>query len=374
MANFQDIVVAHPADSPHWKDNENAVATEAFSDLRELEIRVQAVEKALVEMEQLVMQENVNTHSKLQAAMQQIEELKSESSLRRRNSAPKSEIFEGENGILTKDIMLDHVSESSSYRNGRREQAETNSLVFDLWDTTTVGKIKLDDTPNAENDIYFNERVISVKKKCQRPASDVIGEKDLGEGKLNVSKRSTESIQEGNKRKVLQRLDSDVQKLTNLQITVLDLKRELEITEKGKRGKAVAESETLKGQLNEAEAAIHKLFNLTSKLMKNMEDSFGSADVKSALEPEEEIGNVSWRRISEQARRISEKIGRLQLEVQKLQFVLLKLNDESKGNNRVPETKRRVLLRDYLYGGVRKNKQRKKAPFCACIQPPTQGD
>ncbi|KAF3665011.1 Protein NETWORKED 1C [Capsicum annuum] len=370
----KDIVVAHPADSPHWKDNENAVATEAFSDLRELEIRVQAVEKALVEMEQLVMQENVNTHSKLQAAMQQIEELKSESSLRRRNSAPKSEIFEGENGILTKDIMLDHVSESSSYRNGRREQAETNSLVFDLWDTTTVGKIKLDDTPNAENDIYFNERVISVKKKCQRPASDVIGEKDLGEGKLNVSKRSTESIQEGNKRKVLQRLDSDVQKLTNLQITVLDLKRELEITEKGKRGKAVAESETLKGQLNEAEAAIHKLFNLTSKLMKNMEDSFGSADVKSALEPEEEIGNVSWRRISEQARRISEKIGRLQLEVQKLQFVLLKLNDESKGNNRVPETKRRVLLRDYLYGGVRKNKQRKKAPFCACIQPPTQGD
>ncbi|PHT52820.1 Protein NETWORKED 1C [Capsicum baccatum] len=370
----KDIVVAHPADSPHWKDNENAVATEAFSDLRELEIRVQAVEKALVEMEQLVMQENVNMHSKLQAAMQQIEELKSESSLRRRNSAPKSEIFEGENGILTKDIMLDHVSESSSYRNGRREQAETNSLVFDLWDTTTVGKIKLDDTPNAENDIYFNERVISVKKKCQRPASDVIGEKDLGEGKLNVSKRSTESIQEGNKRKVLQRLDSDVQKLTNLQITVLDLKRELEITEKGKRGKAVAESETLKGQLNEAEAAIHKLFNLTSKLMKNMEDSFGSADVKSALEPEEEIGNVSWRRISEQARRISEKIGRLQLEVQKLQFVLLKLNDESKGNNRVPETKRRVLLRDYLYGGVRKNKHRKKAPFCACIQPPTQGD
>lgn len=90
----KDIVVAHPADSPHWKDNENAVATEAFSDLRELEIRVQAVEKALVEMEQLVMQENVNMHSKLQAAMQQIEELKSESSLRRRNSAPKSEIFE----------------------------------------------------------------------------------------------------------------------------------------------------------------------------------------------------------------------------------------------------------------------------------------
>ncbi|CAN4093379.1 unnamed protein product [Withania somnifera] len=371
----KDIVVAHPAESTYSKDNENAVATDAFSDLHGLEIRVRAVERALVEMEQLVVQENVNMHSKLQAAMQQIEELKLESSLLRRNSAPESEIFGAENGTQTKDIMLDHVSECSSYRNDRRGQAETNNLVFDLWDTTTptVGKAKLDDAPNAENDVDFNKRVISVKKKCQRPASDMVGEKDLGEDKLNISKRSTESIQEGNKRKVLQRLDSDVQKLTNLQITVLDLKRELEITEKGKRGKAVAESETLKGQLNEAEAAIHKLFDVTGKLMKNMEDSFGSTDMKSAMESEE-IGNVSRRRISEQARRISEKIGRLQLEVQKLQFVLLKLNDQSKGNNRAPETKRRVLLRDYLYGGVRKNKQRKKAPFCACIQPPTQSD
>ncbi|TMW95738.1 hypothetical protein EJD97_008419 [Solanum chilense] len=373
----KDIVVAHTDDSTRLKDNENAVATDAFFDLHGLEIRVRAVEKTLVEMEQLVVKENVNMHSKLQAAMLQIEELKSESSRHRRNSAPKSEIFEAENGILTKDIMLDRVSESSSYRNGRREQAESNNLVFDLWDTTspTVGKAKLDDTPNAENDIDFHKRVISVKKKCQRSTSDVLDEKYPGEGKLNISKRSTESIQEGNKRRVLQRLDSDVQKLTNLQITVVHLKRELEITEKGKRGKAVAESDTLKGQLNEAEAAIHKLFDLTGKLMKNMEDSFGSADMKSALESEE-VGNVSRRRYSEQARGISEKIGRLQLEVQKYQFVLLKLNDESKGNSsRVPETKRRVLLRDYLYGGVRKsNNKRKKALFCACIQPPTQGD
>nr|XP_004247328.1 protein NETWORKED 1D-like [Solanum lycopersicum] len=373
----KDIVVAHTDDSTRLKDNENAVATDAFFDLHGLEIRVRAVEKTLVEMEQLVVKENVNMHSKLQAAMLQIEELKSESSRHRRNSAPKSEIFEAENGILTKDIMLDRVSESSSYRNGRREQAESNNLVFDLWDTTspTVSKAKLDDTPNADNDIDFHKRVISVKKKCQHSTSDVLDEKYPGEGKLNISKRSTESIQEGNKRRVLQRLDSDVQKLTNLQITVVDLKRELEITEKGKRGKAVAESDTLKGQLNEAEAAIHKLFDLTGKLMKNMEDTFGSADMKSALESEE-VGNVSRRRYSEQARGISEKIGRLQLEVQKLQFVLLKLNDESKGNSsRIPETKRRVLLRDYLYGGVRKsNNKRKKAPFCACIQPPTQGD
>lgn len=71
-----------------------------------------------------------------------------------------------------------------------------------------------------------------------------------------------------------------------------------------------------------------------------------------------------------------EKIGRLQLELQIIQFDLLKLDDEkeSKGKIRVTETKRRVLLRDYLSGGVRKSPRRKKAPFCACIDPPTKGD
>ncbi|CAL9009636.1 unnamed protein product, partial [Prunus brigantina] len=82
------------------------------------------------------------------------------------------------------------------------------------------------------------------------------------------------------------------------------------------------------------------------------------------------------RRLSEQAKEGSEKIGRLQLEVQKLQFLLLKLDGEkqSRGSTRITERKTRVLLRDYIYGGNRTNQKLKKAPFCACIQPPTKGD
>ncbi|CAL9026910.1 unnamed protein product [Prunus brigantina] len=81
---------------------------------------------------------------------------------------------------------------------------------------------------------------------------------ELGVDKLGISKRFTEPHQEGNKRRILERLDSDVQKLTNLQITVEDLKRKVEITEMSKKGKGI-EFENVKGQLEEAEEAITKL-------------------------------------------------------------------------------------------------------------------
>ncbi|CAL2275764.1 unnamed protein product [Prunus armeniaca] len=64
--------------------------------------------------------------------------------------------------------------------------------------------------------------------------------------------------QEGNKRRILERLDADVQKLRTLQITVEDLKRKVEITEKSKKGKGI-EVENVKGQLEEADEAITKL-------------------------------------------------------------------------------------------------------------------
>ena len=59
----------------------------------------------------------------------------------------------------------------------------------------------------------------------------------MGVDKLEISKRFTEPRQEGNKRRIPERLDSDVQKLRNLQITVEHLKRNVEITEKSKKGR-----------------------------------------------------------------------------------------------------------------------------------------
>ncbi|CAK9147020.1 unnamed protein product [Ilex paraguariensis] len=342
-------------------EDQPAVVPDAFSDLHSLQTRVKTIEKALIEMDQLAMQENLNVHAELAVAMRQIEGLKTASSLHRGKSKPTSEISEVENGILTKDIMLDHISECSSYGLSKRENVEADNQMLELWQTVTdqdgsidltVGKAKKAATAPTNKDTDYHRYEAVKKQKSAYPTSDVLVEKELGVDKLQLSKRSVEPGPEGNKRKVLERLNSDVQKLTNLQITVQDLKRKLEITEKSKRGKAIDECETLKGQLEEAEETVLKLFDLNGKLMKNIEDGSFSSHKESTLESEDR-GSVRRRRISEQARRMSEKIGRLQLEVQKVQFVLLRLDDEkeSKGRTTISESSRRVLLKDYLYGG-----------------------
>lgn len=362
------------------------VVADPISALQDLQWRIQSIEKAVTQREHLLKQENQSMHIELETAMRQIAELKSESSQRRRNSKPTSEWSEMDNGLLTKDIMLDQISEFSPYRISRREQADAEVQNIESWETVdhdgsidlNVGKSNKMVNPSTEK-ITNLHRVKSAKKqKNELPISDILIEKELGVDKLEFSKRSTEPLQEGNKRKVLERLNSDVQKLTNLQITVQDLKRKLQIIEKSRKGKAIDECDILKEQLEEAETAILKLFDLNGKLMKNMEGTPLSSHAKSSSMDSEESGSVRKRKTSEQARRISERIGRLQLEVQKIQFVLLKLDDEKdgKGKSRISEMKRRVLLRDYLYGYgvVRSNHRRKKAPFCACVQPRTEGD
>ncbi|GKU86536.1 hypothetical protein SLEP1_g1048 [Rubroshorea leprosula] len=79
------------------------------------------------------------------------------------------------------------------------------------------------------------------------------------------NKRYVEADQEASRRKIPERLDSDAQKLTNLQITVQDLKRTVEITEKAKKGKGL-ELDTVKGRLEEAEEDI---MSLSSQILHN---------------------------------------------------------------------------------------------------------
>ncbi|KAI7990564.1 Protein NETWORKED 1D [Camellia lanceoleosa] len=356
-----------------------------FSELQDLQTRIKAVEKAVIEVESFVTQENINANTKLEAAMRQIEELKFKGGSNQENVRPTSEISELENGLLTKDIMFDQISECSSYGISRRECANANSHMLEFWDIAdldgfidlTVGKGKKIVTALTEKGIPVE---VVKKQRSRYPNSEILTEKELGVDKLQISRTFSESRRELNKNKVLERLNSDIQKLTNLQITVQDLKRKVEISEKEKKSKAFDDSDTLKLQLEEAEEAILKLFDLNSKLMKSIEDRSFAVDGKPAMDSEES-GSISNRRrkISDHARKVSEKIGRLQLEVQKIQFVLLKLDDEnekeSKGKMVLTDSKRRVLLSDYLYGGgVRTGHRRKKGAFCACVRPPTRGD
>lgn len=335
-------------------ENEDAKGDESITmdqdplvELQDLQSKVKVIEMAVLEMQMLSTQEKLDSDAKLESAMKQIEELSNQKYSRRSNSKPKSqsEISEAD----PKDIMLDQASECSSYNVSKRGLTEG-----EIWETADDSKLMSKHHPTA-SDVSF----------------DIVD-------KLEVSRRFKEHRDEdGNKRKVLERLNSDVQKLTNLQITIEDLKRKVEITLQSRRGKAMIECETLKGQLMEAESAIQKLYELNGKLVKHIE----SKSEKSPTSESGETETMRRKRVSEQARRVSEKIGRLQLEIQKIQFVLLKLDDEndSKGKMGFTDTKsKRVLLKDYLYGGGRTkatiSSRRKKGHFCACVEPSTKGD
>ncbi|KAL8548240.1 hypothetical protein ACS0TY_007531 [Phlomoides rotata] len=376
----EELQGAQSIRDPHERIlNEDKRAFGMVSELHDLRVRLQAIVKTAVEIKELMVRENIDLHSKLDASMRQIELLQSESGQYRRNRRPTSEITEVDNSLLTKDIVLDQVSDGSSYGYSKRQTAGMNNQILELWESgdqdgtvgLTIGKSKKTVSSSTIENIGYHRSKSTRKQKGEYSNSGSLIE-DLSVDKLEISKGSSESFQEGNKRKVLERLDSDVQKLANLQITVQDLKRKLEVTEKNKRGKAVIECEALKRQLEEADMAVMKLFDLNGRLMKSIDDrSFSDTKASFDLEGEE---NTRRRRVSEQARRMSEKIGRLQLEIQKLQFVLLKMDDEKEGGSKMSETKRRVLLRDYLYGGGRTGQRRKKTSFCACVQPKTVED
>ncbi|KAK8635861.1 hypothetical protein V6N13_004574 [Hibiscus sabdariffa] len=384
----------HANNCQQTNEVQNASVPDGFSYLQGINTRIKAIEKAVLEMEKLATMESLNINSKLVTATRQIEELRNGSSSRQESVRAKRhvndkevelvqglsngvktqtatpEITEDDNGMMTKDIMLDQVSECSSFGLSRREVEEVDDQMLELWEASgRDSNVDLNVDKSRPND---EQQIGTVKAhKGYHPSTKSLV-KELGDDK-EKSKRFTEPDQEGNKRKILQRLDSDAQKLANLQITVQDLKRKVEITENGKKGKGI-EYGTVKEQLEEAEEAITKLFDVNHKLIMHAGDGSRSRlDGRTALESEES-GSVRRQRISEQARKGSEKIGRLQLEVQKIQFLLLKLDDEneSRGRTRLTDIRTTILLRDYIYGGIRNIKKRKNSPFCACVRPQTK--
>ncbi|CAH8352472.1 unnamed protein product [Eruca vesicaria subsp. sativa] len=302
-------------------------------------LRIKAIAEAVKEKEKLLMLENSNAYSMLETALKQVKELKTGSGgrsmrkLQERGSI-KTRKPSNEIEIITKDIVLDQTSDGSSYEiTSKKDTLELDShSFFELKPVKT----------------HKTETAVKVKAKGKS-----LSEESLIVDKLEIFDGFMDPNIEVNKRKVLERLGSDLKKLENLQITVKDLSNKVETEEN-------EEYATIKGQLKEAEEAVEKLFNVNQKLSTKVES--------------EKDGNRS-RRISEHARRGSEKIGRLQLEIQRIQFLLMKLEGEkeSKANkSKVSDTKSKVLLRDYIYGGTRsvsmKKKTKKRTAFCGCAQ------
>ncbi|CAM8890349.1 unnamed protein product [Rhodiola kirilowii] len=355
------------------EDKPDAVSATGCSDLKNLQSRIQAIELALDNIQRFASECSLGSSIRAQASMVHMEELESRSFQQERDGAHRlrnpssdgsSEITE-----LPKDILLDQVSDCSSYGLSKREITAPDNHMPELWVTTSKNSSMDFDDARAQ-------KLASQRKEIS--SSEIIGEKEMAVvDKMEISKSPNDPQQKGKKMKILDRLHFDAQKLTNLQKTVQDLKNKVGNAEKGKKTKGVIEYDTVKEQLEEAEEAIEKLFGVNEKLTRTVEDD--SISSKSISENgSDESGTVRRRRVLEQIRRASEKISRLHFEVQKLQFLLLKLEGEKEETvkMRVIPRSPRVRLRDYLYGGSRpvfSHKQKRKQ-FCGCIRPSTKGD
>ncbi|KAK3000473.1 hypothetical protein RJ639_020634 [Escallonia herrerae] len=332
-----------------------------ISGLQELQTRIKAVEKVMVEeINRLERQESLISKIKVEAAMREIGELKLKcNSIREHDkqkggrgsrryelsddlSSPKRrpKISEVRNGILMKDIPLDQGSDGCKHAISRRGSARARDETLGLWEA-------------AEEDRNIGQTVKKLPKQAYEPREvDIVYhqvEMELGFDKLQVPANINVHTHGMNKGKILERLASDAQKLASLQETVQDLSRKLERNKKSKMAK---------------------------NLIKNIEDSPSHSDRKVSKELEEAV-SVQRKRVSEQARKESEKIGRLLLEIQKIQYVLLKLEEEkqSKGKSGFSRTRSRtsIILKDFIYSGRRNSVKRKKGGLCGCFKPSKNG-
>lgn len=357
-------------------ENQSLLMTNGVSDLLELQTRIKRIESSMAEQKRLAMQNKIEANTKLDAAMEEIKILEQagheNSSRQLRTNEP--EFSEVEDEMLVKDIPLDQVSHSSSYDHGsmphalrRPDTAEKNDEILELWET---------EEHDFDLDLTFKQQQKLGASAIQEPG-DFHQTKPLDEkSEWYSSELPTEEWrslsngsmvhQEGGKKKILERLASDAQKLMNLQLSVQDLNKKVEQLEKYKKPKDT-ELNTIKEQLKEVEEAIMRLIGTNGKLSKKAETNDGNEIV--ALE---EKGKATRDRISERARRASEKIGRLQVEAQRIQFVLMRLEDKYKNRGK----DRKVLLKDYLYGntGSPSTMKRKKRLLFTCVNPSTKSD
>lgn len=367
-------------------------------DLQKLQSRIKAVEKAMEEeINKLVLQDSYKGKQQVNV-MNEIEEMKPQGSPSQKGRDMEKEV-RGSSlsdvkpeaaadvkkvGILMKDIPLDQGSGSSSFRLHRRVKGteRADDQMLELWETAENSGLNRTVKVSQKPAISVIERGLvtaqseSMKRKTDHPQSGSCDiEKELGVDKLELSPSIKESQhQETYNRKILDRLASDANKLTNLHMTVQNLKRKLEGSKKSRKAKDV-DLDTVKEQLQEVQETVIQLVDLNSQLMRNVEESSRPSTpegkVSSSGELKEGPSIIRRRKISEQARKGSEKIGRLQLEVQKIEYILLRLEDEkkSKGKSRFSRSRTGIILRDFIYNGRKNSGKKKKTQMCGCFKP-----
>ncbi|KAG8370252.1 hypothetical protein BUALT_Bualt14G0097600 [Buddleja alternifolia] len=377
-ARNQEPELSEVAADPRTSTSEILEEDQSLLSLQNLHARIKAVGKMMEGVNKPASQRRRSSNSsktKQESTVVATEQLKPRRFLGRDNNKKKAHANEETpklqkiktkatevwNGMRMKDIPLDQISNLKKGNVGRADQ------MLELWEIgedgkriQTIGESLRTSSKMTKKDIIYDE-FQNVNRNSSPPSTDSDMEKELGVDMLEVSTKLSEANKEVNKRRLLERLTSDAQKLENLQTNLEILNTKLETNKKSKKGKNV-DFETVQEQLVEAEETIVDLVDMNGQLVRKLQE---------CPSPE---GRVSPRRrkVVEQARKGSERIGRLQLELQKLQFIVMKMEDEKKNKGRIKFFRSKsVVLRDYIYNGKRNSPTRKKGPTCGCFRPST---
>lgn len=325
------------------RENEIVLIPDGVSDLLTLQTRIRAVEKIMMEeLKRRVKQKSLTTESTPYSSLEiatypKVENRKKEIELVEenvfdRNSWRKKPKIR----LLMKDIPLDRNVDDQNSKYLKREHRRTNDHVLELCENNEHEPLS---APTVDHAMICHRSDDSGRYLNYSSELDI--EKELGVDKLELSKSVKEKT-EDDKRRILERLSSDGQKLAILKMALQDLKKKTETKKKSKQGNDI-EYETVKRHIEEVEEAVMQQVSINDQMAKNVEEGASSLD-------------------REIPRRGSEQIGKLQFEVQNIQYILLKLAEEN--NNKV---KNRISRKTGIL-------LRRKLRVCGCSGPSTNED
>ncbi|KAL6847246.1 hypothetical protein ACP4OV_023099 [Aristida adscensionis] len=348
-------------------DDQNETKMVKDMELQKLHGTIKALQKVVSDTGVVLEQERLDFNSNLRDARKQIEMLKLKEILDSDTSDVNYE-------RIMKDIQLDLVqtpSRRASSHRRRKQNSPSNSdeKMLALW---SVGRVS---SGSRRHDVDLrppqSEAAESEKVK-KRPTASPVAMKDLGVDKQEVPvpramvaaapTATTEPHREW-KKKVIERLSSEAQRLRDLRSIVQELRSGVEATSE-------RELDGVKAQMADAEDAIAELIDANGKLLRKAEEFTSAAGDGGDVD----LRSRSQRKILERVRKMSDKAGRLELELQRFQHALLKHEEERAARRAAKATtvqvqrRSRVQLVEYLYGRRRDGRRPKQRGAGCCMR------
>lgn len=301
---------------------------------------------------------------------------------------------------LLKDIQLDLVqtttptnrsraatatataAASSQRHHRRRNGGSTEAPPLGLWSVVRASRRRQQEEggDGDDDDLRPPQSEASAergRRSCSSEVSQLTVVKDLSVDKQELllpprppPPAMAEAPHREWKKKVIERLTADAQRLVDLQSIVGELRASAE---------AAPELDDVTAQMVDAESAVAQLIDTNGKLLRKAEE-FTSADAAGGAAGDD-LRSRSQRKILERVRKMSEKIARLEQETQRFQHALLRHEEEratrraaaaaataaassGKSSAAVQRRSSRVQLVEYLYGRRRDSRRQRRGPSC----------